>query len=290
MEGEGWIFDGVEKIRGPDSRRIRIGRFKDHGIGLEIDGLLQMVEKDDYTPLFGIPALLSALYPKLPAEGLRVFIAGGGDGALVRLFLSCPYVKSILLAEISKMVVESTQKYTPFWGGCENDPRLQVIYDDALQVAEHSGSKYHLVVLDLTDSEAEDVQNYHSAAHLIYENGLPLFARMVQPQGLLVMQAGELSNRRWAVHLRLREILKKLFPAVYSYAGFVDYIGYPQSFLMAFPQAGRAPFSPANHTDITEAVVKELLGEYALGLYELMQPIFAVNALPIVVQKKLGLR
>ncbi|QQG45246.1 MAG: hypothetical protein HYW89_04600 [Candidatus Sungiibacteriota bacterium] len=258
MEGEGWMFNKVERVCGK-RQRIRIGRHKEYGTMLDIDGLPQMVERDDqYTPLFLLPSLFSLFYPKRPTQGIRVLLLGSGDGAAARLLLKFSEVKSVLLIDISQTVCESTQKFTPFWGGCERDPRLTVIYDDAFRLVPKLGMKYDFVGIDLTDPEDGAMPGYYSAAADLYSKGLALISPLIAAGGVLVMQAGELSTRRWQGHVRLRTVLQDFFPSVYSYSGFVDWIGYPQSFIKCFPESDRLPFIPSNYCDVTPHVMKSI--------------------------------
>lgn len=232
-----WLFEGTEEFPelGGMKQTAQIGEFEEFGRGLVIDGMAQLAEaiEPTYTTTLVFPAALMADSRK------RWLIAGGGDGAAPREALSFRDTEHVKLVDISPAVIAKTQKLIPsFWGGCQADPRLEIITRDVFAVmremAAH-GEQVDVLISDLTDPEDPEYTPFaeSTADHLYTEEGLRLFAECLAPNGVFAMQAQELSLIRWQGHRRLRQMLNMAFSHVYSYRIFIEFFGYWESFLVA---------------------------------------------------------
>jgi spermidine synthase len=232
-----WLFEGEETFPelGGMKQIVQIGEFEEFGRGLVIDGMAQLAEAIEpaYTSALVFPAATTALSRK------RWLIAGGGDGAAPREALAFRETEHVKLVDLSRTVLEKTQELIPsFWGGCQYDPRLEIITRDVFAVMREMvsrGEQVDIIISDLTDPEDPEYTPFaeSTADHLYTEAGLRLFAECLAPDGVFAMQAQELSPLRWEGHRRLRQLLAKVFRRMYSYRVFIEFFGYWQSFLIA---------------------------------------------------------
>lgn len=128
-----WLFEGEERFPTLDGiqQRVQIGEFEEFGRGLVIDGATQLAEAIDaaYTTALVFPAAL------LADSRRRWLILGGGDGAAAREALRFRDTESVQLVDISRLVIDVTQKLIPsFWAGCQHDQRLDICTCDAWEI------------------------------------------------------------------------------------------------------------------------------------------------------------
>lgn len=275
-----WLFEGEEEFPelGGMKQTVQIGDFEDFGRGLVIDGMSQLAEAIEpaYTSALIFPAALTA------RSRSRWLIAGGGDGPAPREALAFEETERVKLVDISRMVIEKTQELVPsFWGGCQNDPRLDNDPRDVFAFMRETDEKFDIIVSDLTDPEDEEYTPFsESTADRLYtEEGLRLFAKCLAPYGVFVMQAQELSMIRSAGHMRLRELVKRVFPLVYSYRIFIEFFGYWESFLVAatgdaYYHFGGYGFSRQSRKSLEFARYKGNLG--AMWNHEVGESLFAL--------------
>lgn len=238
MDGP-WLFEGEETFPalGGMKQRTQIGDFAEFGRGLVIDGQVQLAESIDalYTTALVYPAALSA------SSRARWLIVGGGDGAAAREALRFRDTGSVLLVDISPMVIEQTQRLIPsFWAGAQNDPRLRIDCRDAWLVLREcltteTPELFDVILFDLTDPENEDFTPFSesSSDHLYTKAAFDLAARNLRPGGWFAAQVQELSLLRWKDHARLRRLLSESFRHVWSYRVHVEFFGYEESFIIA---------------------------------------------------------
>lgn len=240
-----WLFEGEEVFPelGGMRQLVQIGDFEEFGRGLVIDGMAQLAEaiEPTYTTALIFPTALFA-----PSRR-RWLIAGGGDGAAAREALAFQDTEEVRLVDLSRMVIAKTQELIPsFWGGCQADPRLQIVTRDVFAVMREMverGEQVDIIISDLTDPEDLEYTPFaeSTADHLYTEEGLQLFMSCLAPNGTFVMQAQELSLLRYEGHRRLRRLLQKITPKVISYRVFIEFFGYWESFLVAFKEVFPGP-------------------------------------------------
>ncbi|MDO8500023.1 MAG: hypothetical protein Q7S66_05240 [bacterium] len=238
-----WLFDGEEVFPelGGMKQRVRIGETEEFGRMLEIDGMSQLAEVIDwtYTGALIYPAAFSALSRQ------NWLIAGGGDGAAPREALRFVDTESVTLVDLSQTVIAKTQELIPsFWSGCQNDPRLKILSRDVFAFMRETDTKFDIIVSDLTDPENPEYTPFEESTvdHLYTKEGMEFFRKCLAPNGIFVMQAQELSLLRWQGHKRLLDMLKVIYPSVYSYRVSVELFGYWESFIIASPNPKWAPF------------------------------------------------
>jgi spermidine synthase len=144
---------------------------------LFLDGVLQSTLKDE---VIYHNALVHPLMNSLKYRD-SILILGGGEGATAREVLRWP-VKSVTMVDYDEELVEHMKIYGKEWS-CNsfNDPRLNIIYDDAWAHLQ-SNVHYDAIIIDLTDPELK-VQRWRLLLDMVMKC-------IKQTQGSFVMNAG----------------------------------------------------------------------------------------------------
>ena len=123
--------------------------FKSKGMGhvLTLDGLMMTTEKDEffYHEMISHIPLIAHKNPE------HVLVIGGGDGGTVREVLKHKSIKSVQMCEIDGMVIEASKKYLPTIASKLDDPRVEVIVEDAIEFIKDKKNCYDVVLIDSTD-------------------------------------------------------------------------------------------------------------------------------------------
>jgi len=115
---------------------------------LAIDGTIQTTEKDEaiYHEMLVHPALL---YHDSPAS---ILIIGGGDGGVLREVLRHDTVKTAVLVEIDRRVIDLTKEHMPsLSNGAFDDPRTQIVIQNASQYVKETSQKFDVILCDSCD-------------------------------------------------------------------------------------------------------------------------------------------
>jgi len=115
---------------------------------LLLDGIIMLTARDNYvyhemmthTPLFSHPA---------PRD---VLIAGGGDCGSLREIAKHREVASIAQVELDERVVRAAERFFPELCAANGDPRVRMIFDDAVAWLARTGERtLDVLVLDTPD-------------------------------------------------------------------------------------------------------------------------------------------
>ncbi|CAI0391557.1 unnamed protein product [Linum tenue] len=156
---------------------------KPFGKALVIDGKLQSAEVDEfvYHECLVHPPLLNHPNPK------AVFIMGGGEGSTAREILKHTTVDKVVMCDIDEEVVEFCKEYLVVNTEAFNDPRLDVIINDArAELEKRKEEKFDVIVGDLADP-IEGGPCYKLYTKYFYESTVK--PRLSQG-GIFVTQAG----------------------------------------------------------------------------------------------------
>ncbi|MCH7736984.1 MAG: polyamine aminopropyltransferase [Chloroflexi bacterium] len=152
------------------------------GRSLVLDGKTQSTERDEhiYHETLVHPAMLCHPGPK------QVFIGGGGEGGTLREVLAHRSVERATMVDLDSEVVELCRKYLPnHHQGSFDDPRTNLIHEDARGYLEDTSDSYDVIVLDLVDPLEG------GTAALLYTQEFYLIAKArLNPGGVLVTQSG----------------------------------------------------------------------------------------------------
>ena len=161
---------------------IEVADAPGRGLVLLINGVIQLAELDEfiYHELLVHPAMAQAARFRGPE--LEVLVVGGGDGCAVREVLRWPGVRSVTLAELDpRMIACAREELAAINQGALEDPRVEIIIGNGLDLLASGGPAFDVIVMDLTDPEETG-----PAAELYSQATYEAARRRLNPGGMLV--------------------------------------------------------------------------------------------------------
>jgi len=152
------------------------------GRSLVLDGKTQSTERDEhiYHETLVHPAMLCHPGPK------QVFIGGGGEGGTLREALAHGSVARVTMVDLDPEVVELCRKYLPnHHQGSFDDPRTNLLHEDARGYLENTSDSYDAIILDLVDPLEGG-----TAALLYTQEFYSIAKARLNPGGVLATQSG----------------------------------------------------------------------------------------------------
>jgi len=229
-----------------------------------IDGLIQSCQVDEYVYHESLvhPALLAHSCPK------SVYIGGGGEGSTAREVLRHKSIEKCMMVDIDGDVVHFCREHLPENKEAFNDPRLELIIDDAKAVLEKCTEKFDVIIMDL-DDPLEGGPCYQLYTKEFYQT----IQQKLNPGGIFVTQSGQAGCKmHHVVWSPVNNTLRTVFPAVKGYNqavySFLDEWGWN----IAFCDADNASSLSAAEVDarIADRIsgsLQFLDGESYLGLF-----------------------
>jgi spermidine synthase len=146
---QGFFYDTLLFEADTEYQSIRIYDVPYLGRVLVLDGIVQTTEADEfiYHEMLTHVPLLSVAEPR------RVMIVGGGDGGTLREVLKHP-VEKVDLVEIDEVVISSAREFLPSLndgGRSFDDPRVEIVVQDAFQYMKAHTGEYDAILIDSTD-------------------------------------------------------------------------------------------------------------------------------------------
>jgi spermidine synthase len=160
-------------------QEIAVHETSDHGRLLALDGCIMLTESDEfvYHEMLVHPALLSH------SEPARVVVVGGGDGGTLREVARHASVRSIVQVEIDERVTAVSRAYFPELVTALDDPRVRLVFADAVAwMREAPSASADVVLVDSTDPVGP-------AAGLFAVGFLADCRRVLAPGGVLALQS-----------------------------------------------------------------------------------------------------
>ncbi len=162
-------------------QRIVVTHHNDH-IRLFLNGSLQFDSMDEHRyheslvhPAMGLAGNLDA-----------VLILGGGDGMAVREVLRHEDVKAITLVDLDPAMTRlfrENPRLSALSAGALNDPRVEIVHQDAFEFLKADSSLYNVILIDLPDPKNPSLSKLYSLA--FYTEA----ARHLTRDGILTTQA-----------------------------------------------------------------------------------------------------
>lgn len=114
---------------------------------LTLDDLMMTTEGDEffYHEMISHIPMMNHKAPK------SVLVIGGGDGGTVREVLKHDTVERVVLCEIDGMVIDACKKYLPTIAGKLDDPRVEILVEDAIEYIKNRENEFDIVLIDSTD-------------------------------------------------------------------------------------------------------------------------------------------
>ena len=114
---------------------------------LTLDDLMMTTEGDEYH-YHEMIAHVPMMHHKNPKS---VLVIGGGDGGTVREVLKHDTVERVVLCEIDGDVVEECKKYLPTIACQLDNPKVEVLVEDAIEYIKDKENEFDIVLIDSTD-------------------------------------------------------------------------------------------------------------------------------------------
>lgn len=211
------IYRRMEKVLAAGHTRFQdyfIFQTGAFGKVLVLDKDVQSTERDEYIyhETLVHPAMLAHPNPR------SVFIVGGGEGATLREVLRHPTVEKAVMCDIDDELVEMARRLLPEWHqGAFDDPRAQVVTEDARGWLENHPDTYDVIIVDLNDPVGQD----NPARMLFTVEFYELLKRRLNPGGLMAMQAGMILLTHHKMHPVVHNTVKQVFRHTRSYRNYI---------------------------------------------------------------------
>lgn len=212
-------------------QHVMVAETAAYGRALFLDRLIQSAECDEV--LYHEPLI----HPGLVVHGhaKRVLVAGAGEGASLRELVRHREVERILAVDLDPEVVAISREQLEGWHqGAFDDPRVELRFEDIqTTLAAAAPSSWDVVVLDITDPVEEG-----PSLDLFTTKFFRSVARVLDDEGLVIMQAGEIDPSDTRIISTTLSTLRAVFPWVHLLHTFVP------SFhcLWGIALAGKRPF------------------------------------------------
>ncbi|MGD0511292.1 MAG: hypothetical protein ABSA33_05635, partial [Candidatus Micrarchaeaceae archaeon] len=115
---------------------------------LILDDKIQSSELDEfiYHEALVHPAMI------MHAQPHKVFVAGGGEGAVLREVLKYTSVNKVIMVDIDGEVIKISDEFLPSWHqNAFRDPRVKLIFDDARRYLAETNERFDVIICDLSD-------------------------------------------------------------------------------------------------------------------------------------------
>lgn len=148
-DGFGCCMTVKETLFSAQSEFQKVDVFDTDSMGrvLTLDGLMMTTERDE----FYYHEMISHIPMCSHKEPQNVLVIGGGDGGTIREVLKHHTVKKVVLCEIDSMVIDACKKYLPSIG-CElENPKVDVVVEDAIEFIKDKKNQYDIILIDSTD-------------------------------------------------------------------------------------------------------------------------------------------
>ncbi len=162
-------------------QRLVLTKFRDD-VRLFLNGNLQFSRVDEHRyhePLVHVPMAAAR------TRG-RILVLGGGDGLAVREILKYPDVDSVTLVDLDRDVTDLARRHPLLLdanGGSLDDPRVDVVNEDAFVFLRETDASYDVIIADLPDPNNESLAKLYAVE--FYE----LAKRRLSKDGAFVTQA-----------------------------------------------------------------------------------------------------
>jgi len=149
---------------------------------LILDGHMQSSENDEFVYHESLvhPVMMNHPNPK------NIFVGGGGEGSTLREILRYTSVEKITMVDIDGECVDVCKRFLPnHHKGSFDDPRVELIIQDAKVYLENTTEKFDVMFFDLSDP----VEG--GPAKLLYTRKFyEMCAKRLKEKGILATQAG----------------------------------------------------------------------------------------------------
>ena len=193
-----------------------------YGRSLILDGSWQSSSNDEamYHEALVHPACIAAAALGGTDSPTSVLVLGGGEGATVREALRWPGVERVVMVDLDRAVVDACREHMPeFADGAFEDPRVEVVYGDALAYLRDASSAdadlFDVIIHDLSDPIDEGPSQALFTTQTFQAAG-----RILAPNGVFALQSGMITPFL-DLHVKTYSTLRASFASIASYGTFI---------------------------------------------------------------------
>ena len=130
-----------------DFQHLEVFETVPYGKMLVLDGVIQLTEFDHFAYHEMLVHVPMAAHPN--PESL--LIVGGGDGGALTEAVKHESLKTIVLCEIDKAVIDVSRKHFPEFNKAFDDKRVTVIIRDAAEYIKNKANAFDVILIDSSD-------------------------------------------------------------------------------------------------------------------------------------------
>ncbi len=208
-----YLFDELLAIGQTPFQDYAFIHSKSYGKILYIDGEVQSSEKDEfiYHESLVHPAMIAHSCPK------SVLVIGAGEGAAAREILRHPSVEQLVLVDIDGDIIQKCKDLLKEWHqGSFDHPKSQLLIMDGKEYVESKIKKFDIIFIDICDK-----LDNSPAGKLYTKEFYQSVKEILNPNGIVVVQAMEFDARVSNDHLIVHHNLQKVFSHTVSYGAYV---------------------------------------------------------------------
>ncbi|ABG50154.1 spermidine synthase [Trichodesmium erythraeum IMS101] len=236
-----------------------------YGKALILDGKWQSCTADEFLYHEGLvhPAMICHGSPR------KVLVFGGAEGATIREVLRWKTVEQVVMVDIDEKVVEACKKYLPeMHQNSFEDPRVELIIDDAQNFLDSSNETWDVIISDLTDPIEHGL-----SFPLFTQEYFQKISQVLSALGSFIIQGGSISPAEMYLHARVVKTLQSVFNCVYSLIPYSTSYGCPLGFVVCSEQKFSSTPNPEK--------VDRLLAEKTTGGFKFMDGVSLLGMLQI---------
>ncbi len=235
------------------------------GKSLVIDGIPQSCVKEEW--IYHEALIHPALILLTKKKNLQILVLGAGEGATLREILKHKNVKRITTIDIDREAVKIFKQFFPeMHQGFFDHPKVDLIIDSAENFLLRSQKKYDVIYSDISDPGYYNLSSKIKKPETYFYK---LIRQNLKKDGILAMHSNNFSEVSYQGHLRLKKILKKVFPKVFSYRACISFFGGYWGFLIASANKNFNPLKTEFKNKDLERKLKYLSPEMFKAIFTL---------------------
>ena len=172
---------------------------------LTLDDLMMTTEGDEYH-YHEMIAHIPMMNHKNPKS---VLVIGGGDGGTVREVLKHDTVERVVLCEIDGMVIDACKKFLPTISCGLDDPKVEILVQDAIEYIKDKKNEFDIVLIDSTDPMGPGEGLFTEEFYTNVKNSL-------KEGGIMAAQSESPFVNKEEIK-KMYDLLKKVFPVCSTY-------------------------------------------------------------------------
>ncbi len=159
---------------------------------------------------------------------VKVFVAGGGEGATLREALKHNTVERAVMVDIDKELIDMVKIHMPEWHqGSFEDSRVELLHTDARKYLEETNEKFDVILSDLPDPLEGG-----PAVYLFTKEYFEICKNALTDDGVLALQAGCANMNYPDCMAACVKTVESVFPITRPYYGLMTTFMMPWGFVL----------------------------------------------------------